>query len=120
MIQVHHLSKAFGDFTAINDIAFEIAAGEFVAFPGSSGAGKTTTITMFTPLLKPTSGWIEIDGLNPEELPDEVRRRFGIVFQDPSLDDTLTTQGKHGDARRTSRCSTSRRCRANRNVAQVL
>jgi ABC-2 type transport system ATP-binding protein len=90
MIRVQHLTKTFGDFTAVNDISFEIAAGDIVAFLGPNGAGKTTTIKMLTTLLKPTSGRIEIDGFNPGEHPNEVRRRFGIVFQDPSLDDELT------------------------------
>ena len=92
MIRVQNLTKTYGDFTAVNGISFEIAAGEIVAFLGPNGAGKTTTIKMLTTLLKPTSGRIEIDGLNPEEHPNEVRRRFGIVFQDPSLDDELTAQ----------------------------
>ena len=92
MIHVHNLTKTYGNFTAVNDISFEIAAGEIVAFLGPNGAGKTTTIKMLTTLLKPTSGRIEIDGLNPEKYPNEVRRRFGIVFQDPSLDDELTAQ----------------------------
>jgi ABC-2 type transport system ATP-binding protein len=90
MIQVQHLTKRFGEFTAVNDISFEIAAGEIVAFLGPNGAGKTTTIKMLTTLLKPTSGRIEIDGLDPDKNPNEVRKRFGIVFQDPSLDDELT------------------------------
>lgn len=92
MIRVQNLTKKFGDFTAVQDISFEIAAGDIVAFLGPNGAGKTTTIKMLTTLLKPTSGRIEIDGLNPDEQPNEVRRRFGIVFQDPSLDDELTAQ----------------------------
>jgi len=57
---------------------------------GPNAAGKTTTIKMLTTLMKPTSGRIEIDGLNPDEHPNEVRKLFGIVFQDPSLDDELT------------------------------
>ena len=92
MIRVQNLTKMFGDFAAVQDISFEIAAGDIVAFLGPNGAGKTTTIKMLTTLLKPTSGRIEIDGLNPDEQPNEVRRRFGIVFQDPSLDDELTAQ----------------------------
>ena len=92
MIRVQNLTKIFGEFTAVKDVSFEIATGEIVAFLGPNGAGKTTTIKMLTSLLKPTSGSIEIDGLNPEEHPNEVRRRFGIVFQDPSVDDELTAQ----------------------------
>ncbi len=92
MIRVQNLTKTFGDFTAVRDISIEIAAGEIVAFLGPNGAGKTTTIKMLTTLLRPSSGRIEIDGLNPDDEPNEVRKRFGIVFQDPSLDDELTAQ----------------------------
>ncbi|HEX5398280.1 MAG TPA: ATP-binding cassette domain-containing protein [Verrucomicrobiae bacterium] len=92
MIRVQNLTKTFGEFTAVNDISFEIAAGEIVAFLGPNGAGKTTTIKMLTTLLQPTRGRIEIDGLQPDKDPNEVRKLFGIVFQDPSLDDELTAQ----------------------------
>jgi ABC-2 type transport system ATP-binding protein len=90
MIRVQNLSKRFGDFTAVDNISFEVAKGEIFAFLGPNGAGKTTTIRMLTTLLQPTSGTIEIDGLNPAEKNSEVRKRFGIVFQDPSLDQDLT------------------------------
>ncbi len=90
MIQAHNLIKKYGDFTAVNDVSFSVARGEIFAFLGPNGAGKTTTIKMLTTLLKPTSGSVSIDGLNPAEQPNETRKRFGIVFQDPSLDDELT------------------------------
>ena len=90
MIRVQNLVKTFGDFVAVNNISFEIPQGEIFAFLGPNGAGKTTTIKMLTTLLKPTSGDVEIDGLDPQRQPHEVRRRFGIVFQDPSLDADLT------------------------------
>jgi ABC-2 type transport system ATP-binding protein len=92
MIRVKNLVKTFGSFTAVNDLSFEVAEGEIFAFLGPNGAGKTTTIKMLTTLLKPTSGSIELDGLNPEERQNEARRRFGIVFQDPSLDQELTAE----------------------------
>ena len=90
MIRVSNLVKSFGSFTAVNDVSFEVAPGEIFAFLGPNGAGKTTTIKMLTTLLRPTSGTIELDGLNPERQQNEARRRFGIVFQDPSLDADLT------------------------------
>jgi len=92
MIRVRNLVKTFGTFTAVNDVSFNVAEGEIFAFLGPNGAGKTTTIKMLTTLLKPTSGSIELDGLNPEMKQNEVRRRFGIVFQDPSLDGDLTAE----------------------------
>jgi len=90
MIRVTNLVKKYGDFTAVNDISFDVAQGEIFAFLGPNGAGKTTTIKMLTTLLKPTSGSVELDGLNPAVQHNEARKRFGIVFQDPSLDDELT------------------------------
>jgi ABC-2 type transport system ATP-binding protein len=92
MIRVENLTKMFGAFTAVRDISFEIQRAEIVAFLGPNGAGKTTTIKMLTTLLRPTSGRMQLDGLDPALQPNEVRSRFGIVFQDPSLDDELTAQ----------------------------
>jgi len=96
VIKVQSLTKIFGDpksdkaVRAVDDVTFDVKAGEIFAFLGPNGAGKTTTIQMLTTLLRPTSGEIAIDGLNPVAQPLEVRKRFGIVFQDPSLDQELT------------------------------
>jgi ABC-2 type transport system ATP-binding protein len=90
MIHVEALVKKFGEVTAVDGVSFDVTAGEIFAFLGPNGAGKTTTIQMLTTLLVPTSGTIAIDGLDPARTPHEVRRRFGIVFQDPSLDGELT------------------------------
>ena len=90
MIRVQDLVKTFGDVHAVAGITFDVRPGEIFAFLGPNGAGKTTTIQMLTTLLRPTSGTIAIDGLDPAAHPLEVRRRFGIVFQDPSLDHELT------------------------------
>jgi ABC-2 type transport system ATP-binding protein len=86
VISVRNLVKKFGDITAVDDISFEVQQGEIFAFLGPNGAGKTTTIKMLTTLLTPTSGVMELDGLNPAVQRNEARRTFGIVFQDPSLD----------------------------------
>src|SRR5579863_2614388 len=90
MIRVHNLKKSFGAFTAVDDVSFQVAAGEIFAFLGPNGAGKTTTIKMLTTLLRPTEGSIELDGLDPQTHQNQARQRFGIVFQDPSLDGDLT------------------------------
>jgi ABC-2 type transport system ATP-binding protein len=90
MITVENLTKKFGDVTAVDSISFRVEAGEIFAFLGPNGAGKTTTIKMLTTLLAPTSGTLEVDGLDPTRHQTEVRRRFGIVFQDPSLDMNLS------------------------------
>jgi len=90
MIRVQNLVKTFGSFTAVDDVSFQVEAGEIFAFLGPNGAGKTTTIKMLTTLLHPTSGSIQLDGLDPKTHQNQVRQRFGIVFQDPSLDGDLT------------------------------
>jgi ABC-2 type transport system ATP-binding protein len=90
VIRVKNLVKKYGDFTAVDNVSFAVERGEIFAFLGPNGAGKTTTIKMLTTLLAPTSGTLELDGMNPALQANEVRRRFGIVFQDPSLDDELT------------------------------
>ena len=90
MIRVQNLVKKYGDFTAVDNISFDVGQGEIFAFLGPNGAGKTTTIKMLTTLLKPTSGTVELDNLDPSRDQTETRKRFGIVFQDPSLDDELT------------------------------
>ncbi len=90
IIDVQNLTKTFGKVTAVNDISFSVADGEIFAFLGPNGAGKSTTIKMLTTLLQPTSGKMTVNGFDPARDSDAVRRSFGIVFQDPSLDDELT------------------------------
>ncbi|WP_263418477.1 ABC transporter ATP-binding protein [Terriglobus albidus] len=90
MISVRNLVRRFGDFTAVKEISFDVAQGEIFAFLGPNGAGKSTTIKMLTTLLRPTSGAIQLDGMDPNVHQKEARQRFGIVFQDPSLDQEQT------------------------------
>jgi ABC-2 type transport system ATP-binding protein len=90
MIRVDNLVKKFGDFTAVDHVSFNVAKGEIFAFLGPNGAGKTTTIKMLTTLMTPSGGTLEIDSMNPATQAHEVRKRFGIVFQDPSLDGEMT------------------------------
>ncbi len=90
MIELKNVTKKFGDFTAVNDVSLTVEKGDVFAFLGPNGAGKSTTIKMLTTLLHPTSGEIFLDGHNVTENPAATRRSFGIVFQDPSLDNELT------------------------------
>ena len=90
IIEAKDLTRKFKDFTAVDGISFGVAKGEIFAFLGPNGAGKSTTIKMLTTLLKPTSGSISLDGHDPVTHPETVRRSFGIVFQDASLDDELS------------------------------
>lgn len=90
IIEVKNLTKKYKDFVAVNDISFNVAQGEIFAFLGPNGAGKTTTIKILTTLLAPSSGEVSLNGYSPMTDQNEVRKSFGIVFQDPSLDDELT------------------------------
>ena len=89
-IQVENLTKSFNGFTAVKPISFQVERGEIFAFLGPNGAGKTTTIKMLTTLLRPNDGKILLDGFDPWQRSREARQRFGIVFQDPSLDGEQT------------------------------
>ena len=89
-ICVDHLTKKFNDFTAVDNISFSVEQGDIFAFLGPNGAGKTTTIKMLTTLLTPTGGSILLSGVSPVTNKDEARKAFGIVFQDPSVDEDLT------------------------------
>lgn len=90
IIEVKKLTKKFKDFVAVDSINFEVKKGEIFAFLGPNGAGKSTTIKMLTTLLDATDGEIIINGKNPTRDKHAVRQSFGIVFQDPSLDDDMT------------------------------
>ncbi len=91
IIEVKNLIKKFGnELIAVDDVSFDVQRGEIFAFLGPNGAGKSTTIKMLTTLLHPTGGSIRLNDHDPAREADAVRHSFGIVFQDPSLDDELT------------------------------
>jgi len=85
MIDVRDLVKSFGSVLAVDHVSFSVPEGQIFGFLGPNGAGKTTTIKMLTTTLQPTSGEIRVNGFDPTSQQDQVRRSFGIVFQDPSL-----------------------------------
>lgn len=90
IISVSGLTKKFKDFVAVDNISFDVKPGEIFAFLGPNGAGKSTTIKMLTTLLQPTAGKMLINGNDPVKNKDAVRKSFGIVFQDASLDGDQT------------------------------
>jgi ABC-2 type transport system ATP-binding protein len=90
IITVSELVKRFNGLAAVDNISFTVTRGEIFAFLGPNGAGKSTTIKMLTTLLEPTGGHIVVNGKDPTRQKDAVRKSFGIVFQDASLDDDLT------------------------------
>ena len=67
MITVKNVYKKYGDFTAVNDLSFEVKPGEIFCLLGANGAGKSTTINMLLNFINPTSGTLEIDGLDVVE-----------------------------------------------------
>jgi ABC-2 type transport system ATP-binding protein len=90
ILKLDHVVKEFAAVKAVNDISFNVHAGELFAFLGPNGAGKSTTIKMITTLLRPTSGKIFLNGHDVAHEADRARKSFGIVFQDPSVDNELT------------------------------
>jgi ABC-2 type transport system ATP-binding protein len=92
VIEVEGLSKNFNGLVAVNEVSFDVKAGETFGFLGPNGAGKTTTINMLCTLLKPTSGKATVHGFDIFTHKNEVRESIGLVFQDPSLDDKLTAR----------------------------
>lgn len=90
IIEVTDLTKKFGNFVAVDNVNFNVKKGEIFAFLGPNGAGKTTTIKMLTTLLRPSNGTIKLNEIDVITHPERARKTFGIVFQDPSLDDELT------------------------------
>ncbi|MGB3390405.1 MAG: ribosome-associated ATPase/putative transporter RbbA [Pseudaminobacter sp.] len=91
-IEAQHLTKRFGDFTAVDDVSFRIARGEIFGFLGSNGCGKTTTMKMLTGLLDATDGRARLFGkeIDPHDI--EVRRRVGYMSQGFSLYSELTVR----------------------------
>src|ERR1041385_1267164 len=89
-IVVEHLSRRFGQFTAVDDVSFDVQRGEVFGFLGANGAGKSTTIRMLCGLLTPTSGRATVDGIDVGSDPEAVKRRIGYMSQRFSLYELLT------------------------------
>jgi ABC-2 type transport system ATP-binding protein len=87
---VEHLVKRFGSVTAVNDIGFEIPAGQVTALLGPNGAGKTTTIEILEGFLPAGSGTVRVLGADPWHASRAWRARIGLVLQSTSLDTQLT------------------------------
>ncbi len=89
-IHIQNLTRRFNGLVAVDNISFDIEAGEIFGLLGPNGAGKTTTLSMLSTMLKPTSGSATVNGIDIERDEDGVRKSIGIVFQDQSLDEELT------------------------------
>lgn len=89
-VRARGLTRAFGDFIAVDDLSFEVAEGEIFGFLGPNGAGKTTTIKMLSGLLPPTSGRAEVAGYDVATQVDAIKHRIGYMSQLFSLYGDLT------------------------------
>ena len=79
LLDVRHLTKRFGKFVAVDDVSFEVGAGEIVGLLGPNGAGKTTTIHMILGLISPTSGEVRIFGQRFEEHRQEILEEMNFT-----------------------------------------
>jgi ABC-2 type transport system ATP-binding protein len=92
MIDVNKLVRRFGELEAVKGVSFEVAEGDVFGFLGPNGAGKTTTISVLCTLLRPTSGRAAVNGFDVVRHRNDVRRSIGLVFQQPTLDETLSAE----------------------------
>ncbi len=89
-IETVALTRAFGDFTAVDGLTLRVPKGAFYGFLGPNGSGKTTTIKILAGLLRPTGGTARVAGLDVVEHPLEVKRRIGLLSEDLTLYERLT------------------------------
>ena len=91
VIKAENLTKKFGEFTAINNVNFQIKSGEIFGFLGPNGAGKSTTFKMLCGLLKPTSGIAHVSGISLLTAANKARQKIGYMAQKFSLYSELST-----------------------------
>ena len=90
MIEVQHLTKRYGDLTAVSDISFSVASGQILGFLGPNGSGKTTTMRIITGFLPATDGTVKVSGFDIFEDSFEVRKRIGYLPETPPLYNDMT------------------------------
>lgn len=92
IIDVSNFIKKYGNFTAVDDISFQVEEGSIFAFLGPNGAGKSTTINTLCTIFEKTSGTLVIDDKDVSEQKAAVRKAIGVVFQDSTLDAKMTIE----------------------------
>ena len=92
MIEVQHLTKQYGRFTAVDDVSFRVDKGEILGFLGPNGAGKTTTMRILTGYMPATSGKAVIAGFDIFDQPIEAKRRIGYLPETPPLYTDMTVR----------------------------
>ncbi len=90
MIRVQSLTKRFGDFTAVDQLSFEVAPGVILGLLGPNGAGKTTTLRSVTGIIPPTSGSVSIAGHDLKKDPISAKRELAFIPDDPQFFEHLT------------------------------
>ena len=90
MIQVEHLTRCYGDLTAVDNVTFHIGHGEVVGLLGHNGAGKTTIMKMLTGFLEPTSGTIRVEDLDIDRDRRAIQRRIGYLPENCPLYPEMT------------------------------
>ncbi|HTW98558.1 MAG TPA: ABC transporter ATP-binding protein, partial [Acidimicrobiales bacterium] len=91
-VAVEHLVKRYGEFAAVDDVSFDVPAGQLLALLGPNGAGKTTTLEILEGFIAPTSGSARVLGADPHRAGRAWRARVGLVLQSTSLDAELTVR----------------------------
>lgn len=91
-IVARSLSKSYGSVSAVDGIDLDVESGSIFGFLGPNGAGKSTTIKLLTTLIQPTSGKIEVLGIDAIKNPLEVRKRIGVILQQPSYEPNLSVE----------------------------
>ena len=92
VISVRNLVKKFGNFTANDDLSFEVYEGEIFGFLGANGAGKTTAVRILSGLSEPTSGEVIVAGYNAKKQPEQIKKNIGYMCQKFSLYEDLTVK----------------------------
>ena len=92
MIELDHLSKRYGDFTAVDDLSFRVGAGEVMGLVGPNGAGKTTTLRCLSGIIPATLGHARIGGMDVAADPVSAKRQLAFIPDEPRLFDHLTVE----------------------------
>jgi ABC-2 type transport system ATP-binding protein len=92
VIEVQHLTKRYGPFTAVDNVTFTVERGEILGFLGPNGAGKTTTMRVLTGYMPPTEGKAIVAGFDIQEQPIEAKRRIGYLPETPPLYPDMTVR----------------------------
>jgi ABC-2 type transport system ATP-binding protein len=92
VIEVEHLTKRYGPFTAVDDVTFRVERGEILGFLGPNGAGKTTTMRVLTGYMPPTQGRVAVAGFDVLSQPIEAKKRIGYLPETPPLYPDMTVR----------------------------